>query len=281
MLRPIALVAGLYLVCAVHIVQAADKAAPATKAPAASSSDQLPKPIQTLIDAGYAISKRFDAGHGLTGWVLTRATHSTVVFTTSDQQVIISGAVVDASGQNLTQTFLTQYAPKPDLRPIYDELAKTSYISEHPADPAKRIVYILFDPNCPFCSDSWKALRSLVATTVEVRWVPVAYLQANSTGRVAAILSAKDPVAALATNEEGFHADTHQGGIEPATTLPDSVSKALRTDDDLMTRLGSNATPTFVWLDAHNEVQTYVGLPSQLKMLEIVGVAAPGAAGGQ
>lgn len=248
----------------------------ALAAQAASVPDKLPKPIQTLVDAGYTVGKRFDAGHGLTGWVLSRQGHSTIVYSTADQQVIISGNVIDATGQNLTAQFANQYIPKPDLKPIYDDLAKATFIDERPGDTPRRVIYILFDPNCPYCSVAWQSLRSHVATGIEARWLPVAYLQANSANRAAAILGAKDPVAALATNESGFNAQTHEGGIEPAASVSDAVSQVLKTNDDLLKRLGSSATPTFVWLDSHNEIQIYVGLPPPLKMLEIVGVAVPG-----
>ena len=243
---------------------------------AAPAAEKVPKPIQTLIDAGYVVGKRFDAGHGLTGWVVSRQGHNAIVFTTADQQLLISGNLVDASGENLTQQFANEYIPKPDLKPVYDDLAKATYVDEKPNDTPRRIVYIVFDQNCPYCSVAWTSLRSHVATGIEARWLPVAYLQANSAGRAAAILGAKDPAGALATNESGYNAQTHQGGLEPAATVPDAVTRALKANDDLLKRLGSTATPTFVWLDDHNAVQTYVGLPPPIKMLEIVGVAVPG-----
>src|SRR5208282_2086159 len=171
MMKRIAVCTGLLCALACQAAPPADKAPDkAVEKASDKTAEKLPKPIQTLVDAGYLVAKRFDAGHGLTGWVVARQGHSAIVFTTADQQLLISGNLVDASGQNLTMQFANEYIPKPDLKPVYDDLAKATFIDERPADTPRRIVYIVFDPNCPYCSVAWQSLRSHVATGVEARW---------------------------------------------------------------------------------------------------------------
>lgn len=238
------------------------------------ADDAVPKALAPITGGGYTIGRHFDAGHGLTGWVISRGGQSNIVFTTGDGDAVIMGSVIDTAGHNLSSTFASQYIVKTDLKPVYADLEKTTYITERGTGPAKRIVYIVFDPNCPYCSIAWKTLRPHLAEGLEVRWVPVAYLQADSGTKVAALLGAKDPAAALEANEQGFNVQTHEGGIVPASTIPSSVAAALKQNDDIMSRLGSSATPTFVWMDANHTIQSQVGLPEPLRMLEIVGIGA-------
>ncbi|MGA2550035.1 MAG: thiol:disulfide interchange protein DsbG [Burkholderiaceae bacterium] len=243
---------------------------------AALADDALPKPLASLHDKGYQIEKHFDAGHGLTGWVVTRSGQSNIVYTTNDGEVLISGNLMDSQGHNLTAGFAKEYIAHVDLKPIFGELAKASYITEGGAGAPRRVIYVIFDPNCPYCSIAWRALRPYLANGVEVRWVPVAYLQDDSAARVAAILGAKDPVASLGINESQFDTQKHLGGVAPSATVPESVKELLKRNDGIMQRLGSTATPTFVWSDNHDQIQSQIGLPDPTKMLEIVGIANPG-----
>jgi thiol:disulfide interchange protein DsbG len=238
-------------------------------------ADTIPKSLEPLRAAGYQIGKHFDAGHGLTGWVVTYSGQTKILFTTADGEGLISGSLFDAEGHNLSAGFGSQYIVKTDLKPVYADLAKSSFVAEHGPGAVQRIIYVLFDPNCPYCSVAWKALRPYIGAGLEVRWVPVAYLQSDSAPKAAAILGAKDPLAALKSNEESFDAKAHEGGIPAAASVPDAVAGVLKHNEELMGRLGSSATPTFVWIGADKEIQTQAGLPPPLKMLEIVGLASP------
>ncbi|MDD4888145.1 MAG: hypothetical protein PHO64_14725, partial [Thiomonas sp.] len=61
-----------------------------------------------------------------------------------------------------------------------------------------RIVYIFFDPNCPYSHKLYLATRAEVGKAgLQLRWIPVGQLEASSPGKAAAILSAPDPLAAF------------------------------------------------------------------------------------
>jgi thiol:disulfide interchange protein DsbG len=244
----------------------------------ARAADSIPSALTPLREAGYQIGKHFDAGHGLTGWVVSHSGQTNILYTTADGMVLLSGNLFDAQGHNLSAEFGSQYIVKSDLKPLYEELGHARYIAEHGPVPTQRIVYVIFDPNCPYCSIAWKALRPYIGNGLEVRWVPVAYLQPDSAAKATAILAAKDNQEALRTNEEAFDPKTHEGGIAPAAAVPDEVTALLKHNEDLLGRLGSAATPTFVWSGAHQEIGIETGLPPPLKMLEIVGLASPGPA---
>ncbi len=82
----------------------------------------------------------------------------------------------------------------------------------------RKVLYVIIDPNCPYCHKLWERLRGPVARgELQVRWIIVGYLTATSPGKAAAILQAEDPVEALRVNEEdfGFRDEDPGGGIEP------------------------------------------------------------------
>src|SRR5271170_5660385 len=158
--------------------------------PAALAADgSAPPSLQRLTQTGYKVIRSFDAGHGLTGWVVAREGQFHVVYTTGDGQTLLIGNLFDSAGKDLTAAFTDQYVPHKDLVPIYDALSRATYVSEGHAKGASRVIYIIFDPNCPFCSVAWKALRPYVSGNVEIRWVPVAFLKPSSAGKVATILA--------------------------------------------------------------------------------------------
>src|SRR3546814_8987929 len=58
------------------------------------------------------------------------------------------------------------------------------------------------DPNCPYCNMFWKQARPWVESgKVQLRHIMVGMLRADSAGKSAALLSAKDPRAALNEHE--------------------------------------------------------------------------------
>jgi hypothetical protein len=58
----------------------------------------------------------------------------------------------------------------------------------------RRVVYVIFDPNCAYCPLLYKNLQPLIAPyDLQLRWIPVAILDATSLGKAAAIMQAKEP----------------------------------------------------------------------------------------
>lgn len=246
-------------------------------APPAATDVTGPQPaaVAFLKAKGYLIGRHFDAGHGLTGWIVSRAGTPNVIYTTADGQVAVIGAMVDTTGKNLSEGFLEQYGANPALPKALDDLGTSHYIAVKPSGATQRIIYIVFDPNCPYCSVAYKAFRQFSAQGIEFRWVPVAYLRPDSAGRAAALLSASDPAKALESNETGFKESEHQGGIAPMDSVPKSIQDQLARNDAIMQSIGSTATPTLVWKDDAGHFREYEGLPSPEMMTSILGIAQP------
>jgi thiol:disulfide interchange protein DsbG len=249
---------------------------PFSVAATAQGTQEVPPPLKNMVDAGFKIQRHFDAGHGLTGWVLAKnANVIHIVYTTADRQVMLIGDLVDEHGANLTEKSTSEFSGHPELEPLFAQLEKSAFIETGEHDHPRRTVYVIFDANCPFCSAAYQSLRASNSAGLRVRWVPVAYLRPDSQGRAAAILESSDPAAALKSNEEGFDKTAHTGGIAPlAHPAPSSVA-SLEANNALMDKLKVTATPGWIYRDDQGQIQRQVGLPEPMMMLQIMGVPHP------
>ena len=113
----------------------------------------------------------------------------------------------------------------------------------------RRAVYIFFDPNCPSCQLLYRNLRTLIEPhDLNVRWVPVAIVNATSLGKAAAILEASDPLAALRENEEQYSGESYAGGIEERIPTGET-ERRLRANERLLNKLYIPVVPTMLFAD--------------------------------
>ncbi|HUI58999.1 MAG TPA: thiol:disulfide interchange protein DsbG [Steroidobacteraceae bacterium] len=135
------------------------------------------------------------------------------------------------------------------------------------AKSSARLVYVFADPDCPFCNDLWKALKSARAPDVQIRYLLVAVIDADSRGKDAAILESPDPAAALEHHERQFA----RGGVTPKSEVQPTTAEALAANEALMQALHLYGTPGMVYLDEHNEVKVFAGMPDSGQLRAIVG----------
>ena len=58
---------------------------------------------------------------------------------------------------------------------------KATWIEE---GKSPHLIYVFFDPNCPYCHQIYKNTRDLVKqNAIQIRWVPVGVLTATSYGK--------------------------------------------------------------------------------------------------
>jgi thiol:disulfide interchange protein DsbG len=150
-------------------------------------------------------------------------------------------------------------------------LEKVDAVVEGSASP-KRVLYVFFDANCWYCHLAWKALQPYERAGLQVRWVPVAYQKDSSVTRAAAIMLAKDRVAALRENETGYEADSYDGGIDPADEVPPELEARFKANTDLMQNFDSPGTPTLVWRDAAGKIRVKIGMPRLRQLPDITGL---------
>lgn len=104
-------------------------------------------------------------------------------------------------------------------------------------------VYVLFDPQCPHCARLWEASVPLHAS-VKFVWLPVAIMNAKSAPQGAAIMTATNPVQAMAAHETSLLAGS--GGTAASASIAPDVLAAIKTNTELLERLGASSVPYIV-----------------------------------
>jgi thiol:disulfide interchange protein DsbG len=160
------------------------------------------------------------------------------------------------------------WAPQPAGSPVglMQRLDRAHWIASG-AKSSARVVYVFTDPECPFCNDLWKALKSARAPDVQIRYLLVAVIDADSRGKDAAILESEDPAASLEKHERNYA----RGGVAPKATLQPATSETISVNADLMGALQIYGTPGLVYLDEHNQVKVFAGMPDPDQLRMIVG----------
>jgi thiol:disulfide interchange protein DsbG len=109
-----------------------------------------------------------------------------------------------------------------------------------------RTVYVFFDPQCPHCAALWKSARPLKSQAKFV-WIPVRLMGDASESQGAAILAAKDPVAAMDEHEASMAA---KGGGISAMGKVDEQRAMVKKNTELFNRFGFSSIPSIVATNA-------------------------------
>jgi hypothetical protein len=192
---------------------------------AAQAKDQPAAAPAFFAKQGIKVLNQQAGPGGLAVWHVEREGVKTVLYTTGDGKVLISGVFWDAAtGKNLSDTYITPEmmaaATAPAAGPTANAtpaaatamtkstggaseallgISKLTGIKEGNAAFDKTL-YIIFDPRCPHCHAAYQKTRKYVAAGGTIKWLPSTVLGNPSDGArlIADITQAKDPRAALA-----------------------------------------------------------------------------------
>lgn len=170
-----------------------------------------PTPVeQHLMNKGVKIVQAFPSASGLKAIVADNGKDRRLFYVTPDGKSLLSGMVFDTAGNNITTSDMSRAGvtdavgtgaktlSDAQLESIWDRAGKLRWVLEG-SPSAKKVVYVFFDPNCPYCHRLWTTLRSAVqGGKVQVRWLPVAILKDDSKNLAAAIYEAKNSSQAMA-----------------------------------------------------------------------------------
>lgn len=138
---------------------------------------------------------------------------------------------------------------------------------------AANAVYVLFDPQCPHCSALWEASVPL-HNRVKFVWLPVAIINAKSLPQGAAILQAANPVETMTAHEKSILAG--QGGMAASSSVPDEIAAAIKSNTELLNRLGAESVPFTVARHAlSGQTVTRVGAMSTADLASLLGMGQP------
>jgi thiol:disulfide interchange protein DsbG len=158
-----------------------------------------------------------------------------------------------------------------DDKALWGKLEAASWVRDG-SPKAPRTVYVITDPNCHWCHRFWEASRPWVkAGQVQVRHLLVGIVRPDSARKVAAILGAKDPAAAIEQNEVAFA----RGGIPPAFAVSKAVEQVLESNLQLMRELGFQGTPALIYQNSSGAVERVRGFPRSGRLDAVMGSPAP------
>ncbi|MFM0265572.1 thiol:disulfide interchange protein DsbG [Paraburkholderia sediminicola] len=158
-----------------------------------------------LVASGARILQTFESSSGLKAVVAESGQDRRLFYVSPDGKSLIVGTVFDASGTNITSADMARAGlatdvPAPTALPgairelpaaLWDRAGKLNWLEEGTGD---NVMYVVFDPNCPYCRQLWSSLRPAVQSgKVRVRWLPVAILAESSKGLAAALYASKAP----------------------------------------------------------------------------------------
>lgn len=146
-------------------------------------------------------------------------------------------------------------------------ISKATWVAQ---GQGNKIIYVFFDPNCAYCPILYKNLQPLITPhALQLRWIPVAILDATSLGKAAAILQAKDPKAALDFNEAHYNTQAYTGSI--AEEIPSSVTEArLRSNAALLEQVGIPVVPTMLFHAKSGEAMIIQGALSPVALKKVL-----------
>lgn len=246
----------------------ASAATPTAEVPAKADNSQ-PLFVQQAIRGGMKLEAEFDAGSGLTGWVLSSAPGQNIaIYSTEDGQRGLIGTLVDSRGANITEAHLDKYGSKVDLEGQWPNVVKSAYVSEGAKGKAvKKTIYVFKDPNCGYCHQAWRLFSSYYDKGLEVRWIPVAFLARDSANKAAAMLEASNPDGVIGQ----MHGEWGQreSSFKDFPVSADSRAK-LSANSILMRALGVQGTPAVVYRDSKGKVQLLPSTPNESDMEKIM-----------
>lgn len=161
----------------------------------------------------------------------------------------------------------------PSMRQVAGSLLKDIHRATWIAEgKGPHVVYIFFDPNCPYCHQLYEETRNRVkAGKVQLRWIPVGTLTATSAGKAAALLDAKDRLAAFYRNENGFDPSGGLGGIGESLGGTPKTEQALRVNEALLARTRFGAVPTMLFRADTGAPVLVQGAPPADKLATLLG----------
>lgn len=232
-----------------------------------------PETLRALEGKGITVVGSFPAVGGLPAWAAFMGQTPVALYATPDGKHMVAGTMLDAKGGDVNQAALEQAVAKPMTDGAWSQVERSSWIADGSAK-APRIVYVVTDPNCPYCNKLWSDARPWVDSgKVQLRHIMVGILTPTSGGKAAALLGDKDPSAALDAHERANSAANAKsmasgrpkplgnGALKPLATIPPAINAKLESNAKLMASLRLQATPALIWRDAKGAMQTRTGAP--------------------
>ena len=244
--------------------------------------------VQKVMSDKVVVTKTFEVENlskYLTGIVLqlkNNKKEKSIAFTDPKAKYLFDGNIISSTGEDLTLKYAKKYlydkatldAMKPTHKlddSAWNDLQKTHKIFQGSKSTKKQLTAIL-DPNCPYCHLEFLALQPYIkANKVAVHWLVVGMLKPSSTEKSQAILSSKDPLAALTYNETHFDMKAENGGV---TKEKYPINKqgvvAAKANSDFFTDQKFMNAPLIIYKNKKGEVMLHQGYAEKQQLEDLL-----------
>src|SRR5471032_1058478 len=240
---------------------------PLTLAATLAQAEDWPAPIKQIEAKGAKILGKFDAPSGLTGYAAQYQNRGMALYLTADGKSVIAGNLYDADGKDLSSAPLEKLVYAPMAKEVWAKMEHSNWIQDGDKN-APRIVYLFSDPNCPYCNMFWEQARPWVkAGKVQLRHIMVGIIREDSAAKAAALLTDKDPEAALEKHEQAGKSSS----LKPLASIPKDIQAKLDANMQLLSDLGLSATPSIFYMDDKGHLQQQQGAPQPDVLAKMMG----------
>ena len=150
---------------------------------------------------------------------------------------------------------------------MMDGIHRATWIEE---GKSTHVLYVFFDPNCPYCHRVYMNTRDLVKqNAIQIRWIPVGVLTATSHGKAVTILESKDPLKAFYHDENNFSGE-NGGAVDEALEGTDKTRKSLKENTKLLRLTGFDAVPSLLFMANDGQPYLIQGSPPPDKLKAIL-----------
>jgi thiol:disulfide interchange protein DsbG len=160
--------------------------------------------------------------------------------------------------------------PPPDARAMLEQFEKSGRgFDMRPGVKGATTVYVVFDPQCPWCAKFWDSAKP-IADRVRFVWLPVAVLNPRSEPQGAAILSSANPVETM----EAHEALLPKGGLPLESLAPPMAAREdVWSNSRIYRRTGGRSVPFAVYRDAQGQAATIPGYLSPEDLKKALGLS--------
>lgn len=224
---------------------------------------------QRLLSKGVKVTQSFPSVSGLRAIIADSGTEKRLFYITPDGQSLIVGMVFDQEGNNVTTADMkkagvsdaggSKMLSDAQLQSLWDRAEKRRWVQE---GKSGKVIYAIFDPNCPYCHRLWSTLQNSVqAGKIQVRWLPVALLKDTSKGMGAAIYTAAKPSEALAmmVNRQ----------LQPLAVVNDRENRDMAHNLLLLRDTGYTGVPALLFKRG-NKVVAMMGAPDDRELAALL-----------
>lgn len=149
--------------------------------------------------------------------------------------------------------------PSIDADELLEATTRTAFFTVGKPDlPA---VYMVADPQCPFCHQTWASLKPLVFSgKIQLRIIMIAGLQ-GSDPLARSILSQPDPSAVWIAGQGSMAGARIDAAPAPGTSEWNLAGQYLQANSNFLTRYGITSTPFLAYVDKSGRTIASRGVP--------------------